>query len=608
MDRESLKHLSARLLGLRALLLGMFVVLGLRLWQLQVLQGEYYHQLADSNRIRVHYTAAPRGVVLDRRAEVLVSNRPSFTIALLPMELREPRKVVPLLAALLGVPPAEVQDRLRDGRARPFEPVPVRRDVGLDVVTRLEERRTELPGVLVVADPVRQYRLGSLAAHVLGYLGEISAEELSALRDRGYRSGDLIGKSGVERQYDSLLRGQDGDQVVEVDAGGRPLRVLRESRGRAGRAVVLTLDRALQQVAEESLRDRAGAVVAMDPRNGEVLAMASSPTFDPNVFAAGISARNWERIARDPRNVLINRAAASAYEPGSVFKIVTGAAALREGVATPQTRYQCNGSLALGRWVFKDLAAHGNIDFTTGIAQSCNVMFWQIGQGLGPERLGAHAKAFGLGERTGVDLPLEVPGIIPAPDYKQRHWKEPWYPGDTLNMSIGQGFVLTTPLQIARMVAAVANGGELLRPRLVRGLTGPSGAMTHVFAREVQGRVTASPADLAELRRGMAAVVARGTGTAAAVAGMPVAGKTGSAETPRGRPHAWFAGFAPADDPQIVVAVLVEHGYRGGLTSAPIARRLFETWRAHQGPVSGDDGPDAPGGRPIPRPGEEAGR
>ncbi|MBM3449710.1 MAG: penicillin-binding protein 2 [Armatimonadetes bacterium] len=588
MEHDSLKYLSARLLGLRALLLAMFVVLGVRLWQLQILQGDYYDQLSESNRIRVHHTAAPRGVVLDRRAEVLVSNRPSFTIAVLPMELRDPASVLPVLSSVLGVPLSEIQRRLKAGRARPFEPVPIRRDVGIDVVTALEERRSQLAGVIVVAEPVRQYRYGPLAAHVLGYLGEIDAAELHALRDRGYRSGDLIGKSGVERQYDNLLRGEDGDQVVEVDAGGRPLRVLRESRGHTGRGVVLSLDRAVQQAAEEALQGRTGAVVAMQPRTGEILAMASSPAFDPNLFAAGISAKNWGRLARDPRDVMINRAAAAAYEPGSVFKIVTGAAALHEGVSTPQSRLLCTGSLSLGPWVFRDLAAHGTIDFTTGVAQSCNVMFWQLGRAIGPDRLYVHAKAFGLGDRTGVDLPLEVSGSIPTTEYKRRHWKEPWYPGDTLNMSIGQGFVLTTPLQIARMVSAVANGGELLRPRLVRGLMAPGGTMSYGFSREVQARVKASPAHLAAIRAGMAAVVSRGTGRAAAIPGLSVAGKTGSAETPRGRPHAWFAGFAPVEDPQIVVVVLVEHGYRGGLTSSPIARRVIEAWRARQAPPIGD--------------------
>jgi penicillin-binding protein 2 len=316
----------------------------------------------------------------------------------------------------------------------------------------------------------------------------------------------------------------------------------------------------------------------MDPRTGEILAMASSPSFDPNRFSAGISERDWRRLSQDRRNPLLNRATASAYEPGSVFKVVTGLAALQEGRTTPSSRFLCPGYLQLGRWVFRDLQAHGVVDFTTGVAQSCNVMFWTLGRALGPQRLADYARQLGFGRPTEVDLPLEVAGVIPDPEYKQRTWREAWYPGDTLNMAIGQGFVLVTPLQVARALSAVANGGTLLQPRLARAVLSPDGRLVRTFPPKVQGSLQASPFALAALRRGLEAVVERGTGQAARVEGLRVAGKTGSAETPRGRPHAWFAGYAPADQPRIVVVVLVEHGYRGGLSAAPIARAILERW------------------------------
>lgn len=575
---EAKSNLTTRLASLAAALTLALGALGVRLWQLQILQGEYYAQLADTNRLRVHRLSAPRGLVVDRRGVPLVTNRPAFSVSVLPMELREPGRVLPELARLLDMPEQDLWARWERGRKRPFEPFRVRRDVGIRVVTVLEERREELRGVLVEAEPVRVYPFGTAAAHVLGYLGEVSAEELEVLRAKGYRAGDLVGKAGVERQYDAVLRGDDGEHVVEVDAAGRPLRVLREQPARPGNTLVLSLDWEVQREAERQLQGLSGAVVAMDPRTGEVLAMASSPSFDPNRFSVGISQRDWEKLSGDRRNPLLNRATAAAVEPGSVFKIVTGLAALQEGKANASSTFLCTGSLQLGRWVFRDLQAHGRVDFTSGVAQSCNVMFWLLGRSVGPDALSEYARRLGFGKLTGVDLPQETEGVIPDRGYKERVWKEPWYPGDTLNMAIGQGFVLVTPIQVARAVSAVANGGVLLKPQLARAVLAPDGRVLRTFPPTVQGRLGLSPSALAALRRGLEAVVERGTGQAARVDGLRVAGKTGSAEVPRGRPHAWFAGYAPADDPRVVVVVLVEHGYRGGLTAAPIARAVLSRW------------------------------
>ncbi|MER3455624.1 MAG: penicillin-binding protein 2 [candidate division GAL15 bacterium] len=578
MEPSKSVDLTTRLASLGVGLTVALAALGLRLWQLQILQADYYAQLADVNRLRVHRLPSPRGLILDRRGTPLVTNRPAFSVWVVPAEVVDPGRVLPQLARVVGVPEDDLWARWERSRRRPFEPMRVRRDVGIRVVTALEERRQSLPGVQVEAEPVRVYPFGPAAAHVLGYLGEVSPEELEALRPRGYRAGDLIGKAGVERAYDEVLRGSDGEHAVEVDAAGRPLRVLREQPGQPGHTLVLALDRELQEEAARQLQGRSGAVVAMDPWTGEVLAMASSPSFDPNLFSVGISEQDWQRLSADRRNPLLNRATASAYEPGSVFKVVTGLAALQEGRAASSSRFLCKGSLQLGRWVFRDLVAHGVVDFTTGVAQSCNVMFWTLGLALGPDLLAEYAQRLGFGSPTGVDLPLEVPGMIPDPAYKQRTWQEPWYPGDTLNMAIGQGFVLVTPLQVARAMSAVANGGILLRPRLVRAVVSPEGHVVRTFSPEAQARLPVSDQALAALRRGLVAVVDRGTGQAARVEGLQVAGKTGSAETARGRPHAWFAGYAPASQPRIVVVVLVEHGYRGGVSAAPIARAILERW------------------------------
>jgi penicillin-binding protein 2 len=566
-----------RIAVLAAVFTGALGLLGLRLWQVQVLQGAYYDQLAQGNRLRINRLPAPRGLILDRRGIPLVTNRPSFSVAVLPMVVGDRSRVVSVLSRLLGIPEAEIRAKLR--AAPPFALVRIRRDVGIRVLTTLEEWRTDLRGVAVIADPLRSYPYGTLAAHVLGYLGEISGPELERLRPWGYEMGDLIGKAGVERQYDRLLRGEDGEQVVEVDAAGRPLRVFRQQEGRPGNTVVLTLDLRLQEAAERALGARPGAVVAMDPRTGEILAMASWPSYDPNLFAVGISPEAWRRISGDRRTPLVNRALATAYEPGSVFKVVTGLAALRTRAADAGSTFFCPGSLTLGGRVFRDLRAHGRVSFRSGVAQSCNVMFWQLGLRVGPIPLAQMARSLGFGERTGVDLPGEVEGIVPTPEYKRQVFGEPWYPGDTLNMAIGQGFTLVTPLQVARMMAAVANGGQVLQPRLLRSVLSPEGMVLYTSKPVVVRRLSLPPEVWAAIRGGLVAVVEEGTGRAAAVEGVRVAGKTGSAETPRGRPHAWFAGYAPAEDPRLVVVVLVEHGARGGIAAAPIARQVIQAWK-----------------------------
>jgi penicillin-binding protein 2 len=553
----------------------MFTVLAGRLWSLQAVDGRRYLELSEQNRIRDYVTPAPRGVIYDRRGAPIVTNRAAFTVSVLPMEVRQPARLAEDLAPILKMEPAEIVEKLRAGRRRPFEPVPLRRDAPKSVVLTLEENRLDLPGVVIQAEPVRDYVGKTLASHALGYLGEVTEEELKTRP--GYRGGDLIGKTGIERTYNDELRGEDGYLRVEVDVAGRPVRVLGKKAATPGRSLVLNIDATLQRVAEEALRGRTGAVVALDPRNGEVLVLASNPTYDPGVFSGGISAANWRALIGDRHFPLVNRATEAAYEPGSVFKVVTGTAALTERVATRSSHFNCNGQLVLGRWVFRDLASYGNIPFLRGVTVSCNVMFWMLGRSLGEERLNAYATGMGLGRTTGIDLPAEVPGFIPSAAWKQRTWKEPWYPGDTLNMAIGQGWTLTTPLQIARMLGAVANGGTLVRPILARRLIAPDGTAIKQFeARGTPLGVRVPAEALQTMREGLRMVVSNGTGRAAAVEGLNLAGKTGSAENPRGLPHAWFAGYGPAENPQLVVVAFVEHGRRGGIAAAPIVKAVFE--------------------------------
>ncbi|MGH2452442.1 MAG: penicillin-binding protein 2 [bacterium] len=570
------KGAGARLSAFGVVILLLFGLLAGRLWQLQVLQGSNYQRLSEENRLRDLRLRAPRGIIYDRKRRPLASNRPAFTISVLPMELRDQKNVLPRLAGILQIPEGEIRDRLSEARGRPFEPVRIRRDAPKAIVAMIEENRLDLRGVIVEVEPVRFYPEGTLAAHTLGYVSEISRSELGLRVWKGYRIGDVIGKVGIERFYDRTLRGRDGRVRVEVDARGRPLRILARDPSDPGRSAVLTIDRDIQRAAEEALGDRVGALVALDPRNGEILAIASHPAFDPNLFAAGISARKWAGLMGDPARPLLNRAVDSAYEPGSVFKVVTAAAALTQRTATRETRVHCPGFFRLGRSIFRDLKAYGTVDFVTGVAVSCNAFFWTLGLRTGPEALSQMARALGLGEPTGIDLPSESPGFIPSMNWKRRTLGEAWYPGDTLNMAIGQGWVQTTTLQIARMVAAVGNGGTLVHPHLVREVLDTDGRVVEQVTAPPNGRVDFPPDALATLRDALEAVVLRGTGRRAAIPGLTIAGKTGSAENPHGQPHAWFAAYAPAEQPRIAVAVLVEHGRRGGLVAAPIARAVLQ--------------------------------
>lgn len=564
---------TSRVAVLSVVFLALFVVLEARLWSMQAIQGPHFLRLSEQNRLRDYIISAPRGVIYDRRGRPIVTNRAAFTVSVLPLEVKDPAHLAEVLAPVLSMDRAEILLRLEAGRQRRFEPVTLRRDVNKTIVMALEEHRLDLPGVIVQAEPVRDHLNGEAGAHALGYLGEITEDEL---RSRpGYKAGGLIGKSGVERVYDNVLRGIDGRQRVEVDAAGRPIRVLSREAARPGQSLVLNIDADLQAVAETALGNRTGAVVAMDPRNGEILVMVAHPAFDPNQFAGGISPANWKRLTGDRRIPLLNRATEGTYEPGSVFKIVTGLAALSEGVARRDTMFNCTGQLALGRWIFHDLHAYGPVNFMKGVAVSCNIVFWTLGGQLGDERLHRYARMLGLAQPTGIDLPTEASGTIPSAEWKRRIHKEPWYPGDTLNMAIGQGYVVVTPVQVARMLSAVVNGGTLVNPRLARRVLAPDGSEVKVFSPVVSGKLAVPPEALATLREALRMAVEWGTGTAAAVPGLAVAGKTGSAENPRGIPHAWFAGYAPADRPALVVVAFVEHGFRGGVSAAPIAKAIF---------------------------------
>jgi penicillin-binding protein 2 len=570
---------------LLATVLGMgFLVVAGQLAYLQILSGERLAALSDRNRLRLRPIAAPRGILFDRSGLPLVDNRPAFSLVVVPRDVPDLGALVDRLTGILQIPASEFRDRL--ARVSSDSPWPVRlsRGLTLEEVARVEEWRLDLPGVTVEVEPQRAYPGVRFAAHLLGYVREATDQDLGR---SGLRRGDLVGQTGLERLHDEHLRGRDGGEQVEVDAYGRLIRVLDRREPVSGAHMYTTIDRRIQRAAEDALGARAGAVVVMDPRNGDVLALASHPAFPVERFSRPLDRETWLELVEDPTRPLLNRAVQGLYPPGSLFKVIVAAAGLQGQVITPFDRLACPR-----QWVFGGRPYHnwedrdrGALTLHEALQFSCNTFFYQLGLRVGPERIAEMARAFGLGRVTHSGLTGERPGLVPSPAWKREALKDKWHPGDTVSLSIGQGLITVTPLQVARFMAAVANGGTLWKPRLVDRVVTPDGRLLRQEASEIQGRIEVAPVVFQFLREALTAVVAEGTGKQARIPGVTVAGKTGTAQTHefrseadrkrRDQDHAWFAGFAPADEPQVVVVVFAERAGLGGQVAAPIARQIL---------------------------------
>jgi penicillin-binding protein 2 len=560
--------------------LGLLVIIG-QLWYLQVLEGGRFLDASDKNRIRVRPIAAPRGILFDRNGVPLVDNRPAFTLSIIPRELDHRDAVLGRLSTLLGLPYQELVDAMGRVASDSFLPVRIRRGLTMDDVAKVEEWKLELPGVIVEVEPQREYPTSRFAAHLLGYVREASDEQMKQGR---YRRGELVGQTGLERLLDKYLRGEDGGERIEVDAMGRAIRLVQQTEPHPGAQVVTTIDRRIQEVAEKAMEGKAGAVVVMDPRNGDVLALVSTPAFAIDQFTGNIDRAAWRQLVQDPQHPLLNRVSQAQYPPGSVFKIIVMAAGLQEGSITPMDRVHCTGGFHFGDRTWKDWKkeGHGTVDLRRGIAQSCDVYFYTQGLKIGGAAIAKYARMFGFAAGTGFELGTEKFGLIPEPKLRRDKKARPWSGGDTLNMSIGQGAVLVTPMQVARMMSAVANGGVLWKPRLVQRIERPEQGVVFRDPGQVNGHVELSPVVWALIKDGLwAAVNDGGTGGQARIPGLDIAGKTGTAQTiansrsEKGEDHAWFAAFAPVKDPQAVVVVIVERGGHGGAAAAPIARKIF---------------------------------
>ncbi len=612
-ERSDKQVLRDKFFYFRLVILVVFGVMTLQLMRLQVFEGQAYEQRAETNSLRVSPVMPARGIIFDRNGTPLVENIPEFSAGIVPADFPKDREadLSRQLEALLQVPAAEISakvDEKRDSKD-PFTPVIIKEGISSDEAFALRERQSSIPGAQVIVTPIRHYTTGDLLSHILGYVGQVTETQYPDLKTKGYQINDRVGQTGVESVYESVLRGEPGSNDVEVDAAGREMQTLKENAATPGAGLVLSLDLDLQRHVTDLLQQGKGdstnaCAIVMDVHTGEILSMVSLPNYDNNIFT-NISQQQYQSLLDDPGKPLLNHCISSVYPPGSTFKQITGPGALQEGVANAGTTITSYGSISVPNeydpsiiYVFKDWAALGTMNFYQGVAQSSDVYFYYLAggyyqngvelfRGMGAAALARYTREYGLGATSGIDLPDEAEGTVPDPDWKKSQLGEEWTIGDTYNMAIGQGFVAATPLQMVRVTAAVANGGDVLVPRIVRAVVDSAGKPLFPFVPNVAHHLSVSADNLAIFREGMREAVAWGTASTASVPGVAVAGKTGTAEFGPDlgggtyASHAWFTGFAPANDPQIAVVVFLDQG-NGAKNAAPLAGRILNYYFNHR--------------------------
>jgi penicillin-binding protein 2 len=591
-QQDNFTGIQRRLPFLAAFILLLAVVLFIRLWYLQAVKGEFYHEQAENNRIRPVKLRPPRGIIYDRSGRPLVENELVFDVSLIPEDALDLDATIEKLSAIVKIPPDSIRKMLEDSNAArtTYDPVKIQEEAPWDEVARVEAHQDDLPGAIIEPEHRRHYPYAGLASHQLGYIGKVTP---SQHKKEQTDLGILTGQGGLEKVYDKLLRGVAGRRMIQVNAAGRKVKDLGIEEPRPGTDIYLTLDLDAQKAAEEGLGIRAGAVVAMDPDTGEILALASHPTYDPNIFPRGISPKDWVQLMNNPSHPMYNRAIQSVYPPGSTFKIIVALAGLDSGVIKLEDTVNCKGFLMGGRRAFRcwKKGGHGPVSFHQALVESCDVYFYTMGDRIGWDRVAEYARKLGFGSLTGILLPDEKPGLIPTTAWKKKRTNEAWYPGDTYINSIGQGYVLVSPIQACQMISAVANGGHFHRPLLLKQTRNRETGAVNVFSPDHPSSVTLDPGALREVQSALVGVVNEPGGTAhgAATPLAVVAGKTGTAQViaqkVAGRKlsadtadHAWFVAYAPAEHPKIAVAVVVEHGGHGGSAAAPIAKKVIEEY------------------------------
>jgi penicillin-binding protein 2 len=601
-----LAALHRRVVYLMIAILAIILLLFFRIWYLQVIRGRYYANLSENNRVRMVSLQPPRGMIYDRHGRLLANNVPSFNLYMMLEDVQNRDAVIEKITQYVQLSQEEIQRRLTSPRySVPYLPVRLKEGLSMKEVALIEAHRLELPGVEIQTESQRNYPYGNLAAHLLGYVGEVSSSQIEERNNETLLPGSVVGQYGIERSYESFIRGTAGEKGIEVDAMGHEMKQLYVKNPVSGNDIFLTIDLDLQKVAEAALGEDKGAIVALDPNTGEILAMVSHPSFDANRLSRGISNAEWEALSNDAGHPLTNRAIQGQYPPGSVFKIVSAAAALETKEVTPSFTVFCRGGFPFGNRIYRDWKAggHGWMDLHQALVQSCDVYFYEVGRRIGVDRLAEFSARFGLGDETGVELLSEKKGLIPSSAWKESFKGEPWFPGETLSVAIGQGYLTVTPLQLASLIGTVANGGMRYQPILIKGVRDRQSGRLFEFGPVKTGEVGVSRKTLTLIQEALHGVVTepRGTGVAAKSRGIEIAGKTGTAQVigmklaggdsgkldKRFQDHAWFVSYAPVTDPRIAVAVIVENGGHGGSAAAPLARKVIEDYLHVVGPKTG---------------------
>lgn len=585
-----------------------FFLLFIRLFYLQVIHGEELRRLSENNCIRLQNTDPSRGMIFDRNGILLVDNRPAFDLNIVLKDAKPVEQTVKKLSKYINVPESELLSKIESDKAvSSYKPVLLKKDIGRDALAAIEVRKFDLPGVVVDVKPRRHYIERQMAAHLIGYLSEINAGELDSGKYPGYTVGDYIGKFGVEKIFEPFLQGKRGGRQVEVNVMGQVIRVLKTVDAQPGQNLYLTIDLNVQKTAEALLKGQAGAVAAMDPQTGQILALASSPSFDQNIFVDGMSHEQWDALVSNPLRPLENKAIQSEYPPASTFKIATAIAGLEEGVIDTNTTFYCPGYYKYGNRIYRcwKHSGHDNVNVIKALAESCDVFFYQVGQKLGIDRLSMFAIASGLGSPTGISLDHEASGLIPTSQWKKRRTGIAWQGGETLSVAIGQSFNLATPLQMLVFISAVGNGGNMYKPLVLKSVHTPEGSVVLESESQVVGKLPVNRQTLEIIKTGLKEVVNNPKGTAwnARVEGLDISGKTGTAQVV-GRSnernaskkelsnhllsHAWFVAYAPSVDPKIAVSVIIEHGGHGSSAAAPIAREIIKTYLGYTEDSSAD--------------------
>lgn len=575
------KDYDQRILIVAYLIAALFFILAIRFWQLQILQGKEYRRLSEENRLRIVRVAAPRGIIYDRNGVSLVKNSQNYSVSVAPDSIGN--LDILMLSELLDINADRLYEKIKLQRRTIYESIKLKEGLSLKEIALIEARKSDFPGLTIEVDVSREYLYGSSGAHLVGYLGKLNQSQSRHTEFKDLPPDAFIGQWGIEKLYDKHLRGIPGEKIIEIDALGKELRLLQEISPVKGEDLKLAIDINLQKEAEEAFGERTGALVAIKTDSGEILALVSKPSFDPNMFTNGINQKQWEGLVKNPGQPLLNRALQSQYPPGSTFKIITAIAGLETGVIDSNTQVTCNGGIAYGKWRFGcwQKHGHGTVSLHRALVESCDVYFYEVGRRLGIDQLASYARAFGLGTESGLPLVRERTGLIPDTKWKLEKRKQQWYLGETLNASIGQGYVATTPFQMANLISSVANGGNIYKPSLL---------ILNNIPEPIK-KLDIKQSNIDKVKSALLGVVNErgGTGSLASSQLTDISGKTGTSQViglrksskylpEKHRDHAWFVSFAPYEKPDIAVSVMVEHGGHGGSAAAPIAKRAIEAY------------------------------